>query len=115
LLSTREEVEGMRSASGESINDFAYRWRLKTSNVKHSMSKEDMILTFMRTLGLTYQLMLLTALQSNFSKVVDKAAKVELAIKVGSDMRHHLPWLVPQKMYQRKQPSPSQKLTCASH
>ncbi len=42
-----------------------------------------MISTFMRTLGPTYQLMLLTASQNNFAEVVDKAAKVELAIKAG--------------------------------
>lgn len=71
----------MRPASGESIKYFAYRWRLKTSNLKHPMSEEDMISTFMRTLGLTYQLMLLIASQNNFAEVVDKAGKVELAIK----------------------------------
>lgn len=42
-----------------------------------------MISTFMRTLGPIYQLMLLTASQSNFTKVVNKATKVELAIKAG--------------------------------
>lgn len=47
------------------------------------MFEEDMILTFMRTLGPTYQLMLLTASQNNFAKVVNKATKVELAIKAG--------------------------------
>lgn len=83
LLPTREEVEGMRPASGESIRDFAYRWRLKTSNLKHPMSEEDMISTFKRMLGPTYQLMLLTTLQNNFVKVVNKAVKVELAIKAG--------------------------------
>lgn len=83
LLPTREEVEGMRPASRESIRDFAYRWRLKTSNLKHPMSEEDLILTFMRTLGPTYQLMLLIASQTNFAKVVDKASKVELGIKAG--------------------------------
>lgn len=36
---------------------------------------------FLRTLGPTYQLILLTASQSNFAKVVDKAIKVELAIR----------------------------------
>lgn len=61
LLPTREEVEGMRPTLGESIRDFAYRWRLKTSNLKHPMSEEDLISTFMRMLGPTYQLMLLTA------------------------------------------------------
>ena len=61
LLPTREEVEGMRPTPGESIRDFAYRWRLRTSNLKSPMSKEDLISTFMRTLGPTYQLMLLTA------------------------------------------------------
>lgn len=35
----------------------------------------------MRTLGPTYQLMLLTTSQNNFTEVVDKAGKVELAIK----------------------------------
>lgn len=73
----------MRPASRESIRDFAYRWRLKTSNLKHPMSEEDMISTFMRTLGPIYQLMLLTASQNNFVEVVDKATKVELAIKAG--------------------------------
>lgn len=53
-LPTREEVEGMRPTSGENIKDFAYKWKLKTSNLKHPMSEEDMISTFMRTLGLTY-------------------------------------------------------------
>lgn len=47
------------------------------------MSKEDMISTFLKTLGPTYQLMLLTASQGNFVEVIDKAAKVELAIKAG--------------------------------
>lgn len=47
------------------------------------MSEEDMISTFMRTLGSTYQLMLLTVSQTNFAKVVDKASKVELGIKTG--------------------------------
>lgn len=61
MLLTREEIiEGMRPVMGENIKDFAYRWRLKTFNLEHPMSKEDMILTFMRTLGPTYQLMLLT-------------------------------------------------------
>lgn len=80
---TREEIEGMRPIMGENIRDFTYRWRLKTSNLKHHISKEDMISTFMRTLDPTYQLMLLIASQSNFAEVVNKAAKVELAIKVG--------------------------------
>lgn len=48
-----------------------------------SMSKEDLISTFMRTLGHTYQLMLLIASQNNFIEIVDKAGKVELAIRVG--------------------------------
>lgn len=47
------------------------------------MSEEDLISTFMRTLGSTYQLMLLTASQNNFAKVVNKAIIVELAIKAG--------------------------------
>lgn len=47
------------------------------------MSKEDMINTFFRTLGPIYQLILLTASQSNFAEVVDKAVKVNLAIIVG--------------------------------
>lgn len=42
-----------------------------------------MISTFMRTLGLTYQLMLQTVSQTNFAEVVNKAAKVELGIKAG--------------------------------
>lgn len=83
MLSTREEVEGKRPLTGENIRDFAYRWRLRTSNQKHPISKEDMISTFMRTLGPTYQLMLLIASESNFTEVINKAAKVELAIKVG--------------------------------
>lgn len=70
----------MRPTVKESIRDFAYRWRLKTSNLKHPMSEEDMISTLMRTLGPTYQLMLLTASQTNFTEVVDKASKVELGI-----------------------------------
>lgn len=81
FLPTREEIEGMRPASGENFKDFAYRWRLKTSNLKHPISEEDMISTFMSTLGPTYQLMFLIASQNNFIEVVDKAIKVELAIK----------------------------------
>lgn len=73
----------MRFASGESIRDLAYKWRLKASNLKHHISEEDMISTFMRMLGSTYQLMLLTTSQNNFAEVVNKVAKVELAIKVG--------------------------------
>lgn len=83
LLSIREEVEGMRPVSRESIRDFPYRWRLKTSKLKHPVSEEDMISTFIRTMGPTYQLMLLTTLHNNFAEVVDKASKVQLAIKVG--------------------------------
>lgn len=37
----------------------------------------------MRTLGPTYQLMILTVSQTNFAEVVDKASKVELGIKIG--------------------------------
>lgn len=37
----------------------------------------------MRTLGPTYQLMVLISSQNNFAKVVDKAGKIELAIKAG--------------------------------
>lgn len=40
-----------------------------------------MISTFMKTLGPTYQLMLLTVSWYNFAEVVDKATKVELGIK----------------------------------
>lgn len=76
-------VEGMRPITGENIRDFAYRWRLKTSNLKHLMYEEHMISTFLRMLSSTYKLMLLIALQDNFVEVVDKAAKVELAIKAG--------------------------------
>lgn len=47
------------------------------------MSEEDMISTFMRNLGPTYQLILLTTSQNNFAKVVDNASKVELEIKTG--------------------------------
>lgn len=83
MLPTREEIEGMRPITEENIRDFAYRWRLKTSNLIHPMSEEDRISTFMRTLGPTYQLMLLTASQSNFAKVVNKTVKVVLAVKVG--------------------------------
>lgn len=74
FLPTREEVNGMRPASGESIRDFVCKWRLKTSNLKHPMFEEDMISTFMRTLGPTYQLMLLTTSHNNFAEVIDKAA-----------------------------------------
>ena len=73
----------MRPIIGKNIREFAYKWRLKTSNLKHPMSEEDLISTFMRMLGPTYQLMLLTASQNNFAKVVDKADKVELAIRAG--------------------------------
>lgn len=73
----------MRLASGESIRDFAYRWRLKISNLKHPMFEEDLISTFMRTLGPTYHLMLLTVSQNNFAEVVNKVGKVELTIRVG--------------------------------
>lgn len=83
MLPTREEVEGMQPLVGKNIQDFAYRCRQRTSNLKHPMSKEDMISTFLKTLGSTYQLMLLTPSQGNFVEVVDKATKVELAIKVG--------------------------------
>lgn len=47
------------------------------------MSEKDMISTFLKTLGPTYQLMLLTASQGNFAEVINKAAKIELAIKAG--------------------------------
>lgn len=47
------------------------------------MFEENLISTFMRTLGRTYQLMLLTTSHNNFAKVVYKANKVELTIKVG--------------------------------
>lgn len=40
-------------------------------------------INFHENIGPTYQLMLLTASLNNFFEVVDKAAKVELAIKVG--------------------------------
>lgn len=83
MLPTREEVEGMRPVMGKNISDFAYRWRLRTSNLKHPMSKEDMISNFLRTLGLTYQLMLLTASQSSFVEVVNNATSVELSIRAG--------------------------------
>lgn len=82
MLPTREEVEGMRPLAGENIRDFTYRWRQRTSNLKHPMS-EYMISTFLKTLGLIYQLMPLIASQGNFAKMIDKATKVELAIKAG--------------------------------
>lgn len=72
MLPTREEIEGMRPATEKSIRDFAYKWRLKTSNFKHSMSKEDMISTFMRTLGPTYQLMLLTTCKATWLRLSTK-------------------------------------------
>lgn len=81
MLPTKEEVEGMRSLTGENIRDFTYRWKQRTSNLKHPMFEEDMISTFLKTLGPTYQLMLLTASQGNFVEVIDKAAKVKLTIK----------------------------------
>lgn len=42
-----------------------------------------MISTFLKTLGPTYQLMLLTASTSNFVDVINKATRVQLAIRVG--------------------------------
>lgn len=83
LLPTREEVEGMKPTLRESVKDFAYRWKLKTSNLKHPMSEEDLISTFMRMLGLTYQLMFITASQNNYAEIDDKADKVELTIRAG--------------------------------
>ena len=51
------------------------------SNLKHPMSEEDMISTFLKTLGPTYQLMLLTASTGNFADVINKATRVQLAIR----------------------------------
>lgn len=81
VLPMTHEVEGMQPLRGENIKDFAYRWRRRTSNLKHPMSEEDMISTFLKTLGATYQLMLLITSQGNFAEVVDKVAKVQIAIK----------------------------------
>lgn len=53
------------------------------SNLKHPMSEEDMISTFLKTLGPIYQLMLLTASTSNFANVIKKATRVQLAIRAG--------------------------------
>lgn len=47
------------------------------------MSKEDMISTFLKTLGPTYQLMLLIASHENFTEVVDKDTCVKLVIREG--------------------------------
>lgn len=47
------------------------------------MLEEDMISTFLKTLGPTYQLILFTASIGNFVEVIDKAICVQLAIKVG--------------------------------
>lgn len=40
-----------------------------------------MISTFLKTLGPTYQLMLLTACTDNFADVINKATHVQVAIK----------------------------------
>lgn len=40
-----------------------------------------MISTFLKTLGPTYQLMLLTASTRNFAEVINKATNVQLAIR----------------------------------
>lgn len=42
-----------------------------------------MICTFLKILGPTYQLMLLTASTDNFADVINKATRVQLAIRVG--------------------------------
>lgn len=53
MLQTRKEVEGIRPITGGNIRDFSYKWKLRTSNLKHPMFEEDMISTFLRTLGPT--------------------------------------------------------------
>lgn len=60
-------------------------------------------------LGPTYQLMLLTTSQSNFTKVVDKAAKVELAIKVGLVQDAPLALTSFSKIVPKRSQSPNQK------
>lgn len=47
------------------------------------MLEDDMISTFLKTLGLTYQLMLFIASIGNFSEVINKATCIQLAIRVG--------------------------------
>ncbi len=83
MLPTREEIEGMRPQENEGMREYAYRWRQRTSNLKHPMSEEDMISTFLKTLSPTYQLMLLTTSTSNFADVINKATLVQLAIRAG--------------------------------
>lgn len=72
MLPTRDKIEGMCPHISENVKDYAYRWRQRTSNLKQQMIKEDMISTFLTTLGPTYQLMLLIASQGNFSKVIGR-------------------------------------------
>lgn len=83
MLPTLEEIEGMHPQDNEGIRDYVYQWRQMTSNLKHLMSQEDMISTFLKTLGPTYQLMLLTASTDNFADVINKATLVQLAIRAG--------------------------------
>lgn len=83
MLSTRDDIEGMCPYDSEAIRDYAYQRRQRTSNLKHPMLEDDMISTFLKTLGLTYQLMFLTASTGKFTKVINKATCVQLAIKVG--------------------------------
>lgn len=76
MLPTKEEIKRMHPQNNGGIRDYAYHWRQGTSNLKHPMSKDDMISTFLKTLGSTYQLMLLTASTSKFVDVINKATCV---------------------------------------
>lgn len=83
MLPTQEEIEGMHPQDNEGIRDYTYQWRQRTSNLKHLMSEEDMISTFLKILGASYQLILLTASTGNFADVINKATHVQLAIRAG--------------------------------
>lgn len=83
MLPTQDEIEGMRPYDRERIRDYAYCWRQRTSNLKHPMSEEDMISTFLKTLGPIYQYMHLIAFTGNFAGVIDKDTHIQLAIKGG--------------------------------
>ena len=51
MLPTQKEIEGMHLHNNEGIRNYTYCWRKRASNLKYSMSEEDMISTFLKNLG----------------------------------------------------------------
>lgn len=81
--SWKAALEKMSRKPNESMGDYAFRWRQVAIGQKVSLEDDEVMKIFLKTLGTTYQVMLLTQMHLDFKTIVKVVIRIKKAIKEG--------------------------------